>query len=606
MDHAQLRGKLPQVVVMLCLLFGTVRNIAIERDPSRSTYADDAICVGLCAHVSTLALAAMTNIGIFVAKTLTVSLRGRTKMISFPVSKTLLPHPEGKTVLTATVPLAMPAPQDFQPRMPAHGHAERPSTRTGASATGHVLDPDAADSVVRIFTWDCDNIAPPIGGHWDTLGGSSAPASANAPDPSAHPARGHDDVHDHTRKAQQRPPLLAARAVSGSVTSAHTVQVALMPREKVVNSRPLARVLRHRVYPVLATFTHLAFIVCEIAGWARYAGVAVPLMSLVAINWGAESTRTDRHVARLLLSMFETVFMLGCSAFYLVAGGVAMIDSPSESGWSVALHTLQGAAGATWLAFADAGEMPRFVRVEGTVFSMMNVIRWGVTELAAPRMVNPAEVCIITCSRLSLAALSALLNMAAFAAKQMYFVIFTDHLSVLTVSPQISLQAPSIDPQSASSSGPAAVRSATQTMFNSLLEMGGLASAAASKRDVDRPRGGVSGMPAAATSSIANAPATLADHEPSRVVDEIFVPTPGLVLSALAARSSSAAPVSTDAPGVSAGLAYDLDGVVAAERGLVLPDGWEALQNAGASLRGRSSVAFWYLTNDHGLARRWH
>jgi hypothetical protein len=98
-----MRTRLAQAAVMLAMIAGALRNLTLERT-TESNYNLQEICVPYCATVRTLALSALTNTTVFVAKALLAALlTGRMIQVTLPV---YLRETEDRqaTVLSVKVP----------------------------------------------------------------------------------------------------------------------------------------------------------------------------------------------------------------------------------------------------------------------------------------------------------------------------------------------------------------------------------------------------------------------------------------------------------------------------------------------------------------------
>ena len=164
------------------------------------------------------------------------------------------------------------------------------------------------------------------------------------------------------------------------------------------------------------------------------------LLLLTSVVWGLlEATMMSRAALPLLLRQFDWWFVNGSAVAYATLAAAALLDSPHENGWSVAVHVAFALSGALWVTMVDASPTrPRLVRLVGALCALCQGLRWFVTEYVGAGRLRQSQrsVCIVSCTTLATTAQNLLATLLLFAVVSCVR-IYMGQLIVLCATPQL-------------------------------------------------------------------------------------------------------------------------------------------------------------------------
>lgn len=428
------------------LLGNAVRILERERF-SDNLYSSRTICIVYCARVRTLALGALLNIAGFYSKYLLISLL-------FPERPAVLRLPVRRHVLSLTE-------QQFSTVVPPLWLPMTATARLGNPPTGD--DADHHDIEMAIFA----PASPENPGTELSLDVSADEGVATAHSVLQTPIAMLPLTRAPAVRTSRALPIdteLQSSAVSqtrgptgwrvGDVQSTFTAEPSttvvlsgVLPRRCAFehHTHPLARMCRQRAVRAFELLVVLAVFTFDRVGWTHDATVAAPAMVGACCVFGAQLLDADVFIMRLIVRQFETVFITASCVVYAATAFVAKLHSPENginSAWSAATTALVMLLAVVGALLLDAMP-PTRSRWPKTAFLCTLeafIASEFAMEAAAPRITIETQVCLLTCGTLKSVALGALLNVAAFLARQLVLNLLVgeqEELAIVRVVPHI-------------------------------------------------------------------------------------------------------------------------------------------------------------------------
>jgi hypothetical protein len=220
-----------------------------------------------------------------------------------------------------------------------------------------------------------------------------------------------------------------------------TLELMVVPRNYVLRSRTIVRIMRTPLYSLFSVSLLVAFSVCDHLLLTKEPAVAVVIcMCYIFVN-ACELIKVDRQLLSMLLWLFEPYFVLLNGLVYVATAVPARLSSADgpDNAWSACTEAFVRLLAIIWLTLQDSTTTPRWARIVIYVLFIAEAGRVLLSESLIPRMRHDdaSTVCTFICTSLGQVAVGCVVNATLFFIKQMVYLLM-DRSAIINITPLLA------------------------------------------------------------------------------------------------------------------------------------------------------------------------